>query len=444
MRRIVVLGLALSVCLGLMAPSVVASAPDNTGESVSGSYIVVLDAGHPSQVAQEHARSHQVEVAHVYRNALQGYAAQMSPRAAQAIANDPRVAHVEADQEVYTAHHACGHTGGPGGDPCDDDDGDDPGDQITPWGIARIGADQHSGTGNGVSVYVLDTGIDPTHSDLADNMGDGFASEGCRGGGCAASWDDDHGHGTHVAGTVGAADNGSGVVGVAPEVTLHSVKVLSGSGSGSTSGVIAGIDWVAGHNSGQARIANMSLGGSGSKTGTCTSSGFSGNDAYHEAICEATRDGVVFVVAAGNSGADAAGAVPAAFDDTVITVSATSCSLSGQDCAPGSDDWTSWSNWGNNSAGWTSNASAPVAIAAPGLSILSTQAGGGHTTMSGTSMSSPHAAGVAALQVASANPSGSYSAFSQTRQAILGAAESTSNWSNTSGNPHDEDFLAIP
>lgn len=196
-----------------------------------------------------------------------------------------------------------------------------------------------------------------------------------------------------------------------------------------------GVDWVAAEAQkyGKPVIANMSLGGSGSKTGTCTASGFSGSDSYHQSICNATRSGVVFAVAAGNDGADAAGAVPAAYDDAVVTVSATSSS----------DNWPSWSNWGDDAASWTVKLSAPVAIAAPGVSILSTRTGGGTTTMSGTSMASPHVAGALALLLKSNPQSANYSAFANLRAMLLSTAESTVGFSNTSGKPHDEDFLDV-
>ena len=99
-----------------------------------------------------------------------------------------------------------------------------PEEQVIPWGIARIGSTDNKG--NGVHVYVLDSGIDSNHPDLEGNIGTGWAGYPCKGKKCIYDWDDDNGHGTHVAGTIGAQDNDIGVVGVAPEVTLHSVKIL--------------------------------------------------------------------------------------------------------------------------------------------------------------------------------------------------------------------------
>lgn len=320
-----------------------------------------------------------------------------------------------------------------------------PSSQVAPWGIKRIGT--ASNTGYGIHVYIIDTGIDSDHPDLQANISTtGYAVETCKGGGCNYAWDDDHDHGTHVAGTVGAINNNIDVVGVAPEVILHAVKVLSKSGMGSRSGVIAGIDWVTQQTRDVVKVptvANMSLGGSGSKTGTCTDTGFTGTDSYHQAICNAKNVGVVFVVAAGNDGADAAGAVPAAYDDAVITVSATTCSFTNEECASGTDDWTSWSNWGNKEASWTAQVSAPVAIAAPGRSVLSTKRGGGTVSFSGTSMASPHGAGAAALFLKKNAQQNNGSAFANVRTGLLNTAEGTLGWTNTSGNTHKENFLRL-
>jgi subtilisin len=325
---------------------------------------------------------------------------------------------------------------------CSDDDEDDGGDgsdpQTLPWGVDRIDADNNTNTGGSSHVYVLDTGIDMDHPDLQANIGESVNCLNSSGGPpwsrtytCESGGDDDNGHGTHVAGTIAAIDNDIDVVGVAPEATLHAVKVLDKNGSGYTSSIIAGIDWVAGQVGGSAVAANMSLGGSGSKSGSCSDAGFTGSDSFHEAMCNATNAGVVFAVAAGNDGADAENTVPAAYDDAAMAVSATN----------DSDDWRSWSNWGDDAASWTGNDSAPVAIAAPGVDILSTWNDGGTRTISGTSMASPHVAGAIALHLHSNPQSPDYSAFENSRSTVLGTAEDSGGFSNTSGNPHAEDFL---
>jgi subtilisin len=394
--------------------------------------IVTLDvevSGSNGQFGREMAASvasqYGVQARHTYGTVFSGFAARVPEVVYNRMKNDPLIASIDYDAPVYVAAGNCPHCGGGGGD-----DGGGGSSQTLPWGIARVGAPT-SNTGAGIDIYIIDSGIDANHRDL--NVLGGFASESCKGGGCPTAWHDDNGHGTHVAGTAAALDNDVDVVGVAPGANLYAVKVLNNRGSGSRSGVIAGVDWVTQQviAKGKPAVANMSLGGSGSKTGTCTNSGFTGSDTYHQAICNSRNAGVVYVVAAGNSGADAAGAVPAAYDDAVITVSATNAN----------DDWTSWSNWGNQSAGWTSNNSAPVAIAAPGAAILSTKSGGGTESLSGTSMASPHVAGAAALALASSNQPADGRAFVNVRSILLNAAESTNGFSNTSGKPHDEDFL---
>lgn len=359
------------------------------------------------------ARQHGLAPIHTYGTALFGFTAAVPEGRLAALGNDPRVDFVDRDRPVQ----AYGET--------------------SPWGVSRIGAPLSDNTGAGIHVYVLDTGIDSDHPDLEANVGNGYAVETCKGPGsrCRFSWDDDHGHGSHVAGTVAARDNDIDVIGVAPEATLHAVKVLNSNGSGSWSGVVAGVDWTANETKslGAPTVANMSLGGSGSKTGTCSDSGFTGTDSLHAAICNAKNVGVVFAVAAGNSYADAANHVPAAYDDAVLTVSATKSS----------DDWPAWSNWGDDAAGWTAHDSAPVAIAAPGVSVLSTAMGGGTTTKSGTSMAAPHVAGAVALHLAVSTQGADPTAFANVRAGLLGADESTGTWSNTSGYSHDEGLLDV-
>lgn len=428
------------------APALSAS---KAGKAADGQYIVVLKdeyapGGYAANraAAADAAQGLGLSPVHTYGSALFGFAATIPEVRLNGLQRDPRVAYVEADGPVSLptpvkaqAPPWCGDN--PSHPACaGEDDGGDDGGQELPWGVDRIDADLNSKTGKGVHVYVIDTGIDADHADLQANIGNGHAVETCKGGQCIAAWDDDHGHGTHVAGTIGAIDNDIDVVGVAPEVILHAVKVLAKSGSGSRSGVIAGIDWVTGevasNGYGGKAVANMSLGGSGSKSGTCSDNGFTGSDSYHAAICNSAHAGVVYAVAAGNSGADAESFVPAAYDDAVITVSATNAN----------DEWESWSNWGDNPATWTSNVSAPVAIGAPGGNILSTKRNGGTTTMSGTSMASPHVAGSIALYLASGAQNADYSSFENARNGILSGAEDGGTFGHEDeSNPHEEDFV---
>ncbi|MBI5155680.1 S8 family peptidase [Candidatus Peregrinibacteria bacterium] len=269
--------------------------------------------------------------------------------------------------------------------------------QTLPTGINRTDAELNlTNKGSGIGVAVIDTGINLTHPDL----GSVISGANCVTKKRNASPNDDNGHGSHVAGTIAARDNGIGVVGVAPLSNLIAVKVLNAQGSGTWSSVICGIDWVTANAvKYNIKVANMSLGGGGSSDNNC---GNSNSDALHKAICRSTVAGVTYVVAAGNSGVNAALSVPAAYDDTVITVSALADSdgLSGglgAATAYGADDtFASFSNFGS-----------VVDIGAPGVNIYSTWKNGGYSTISGTSMASPHIAGAAALYVKS-NPGASW------------------------------------
>ena len=229
---------------------------------------------------------------------------------------------------------------------------------------------------------VIDTGVDLDHPDLNVNRA---KAKNCA---LALSADDDNGHGSHVSGTIGALDNGAGVVGMAPGARIWPVKVLNAAGVGFTSDIVCGIDYVTA-NASSIEVANMSLGGDGSDDGNC---GRTDGDAEHEAICASVAAGVTYVVAAGNDSADAATSAPAAYDE-VITVSA----LSDFNGLPGGgapstcradvdDTFADYSNYG-----------ADVDLIAPGTCILSTWMNGGYDTISGTSMASPHVAGGAAL-----------------------------------------------
>jgi hypothetical protein len=279
--------------------------------------------------------------------------------------------------------------------------------QTVPTGIQRIGAD-HSSVARidgvdervDVGIAIVDTGINQTHPDL-----------NVKGGACfvvtvffgvvvstCSSPEDDNGHGTHVAGTAAALDNDIGVVGVAPGARLYAVKVLNKNGSGPVSTVIKGIDWVT-QNAGtlKIKVANLSLGTSGSDDGNC---GRSNNDPLHTAICNSVAAGVTYVVAAGNSGADAKNTVPAAYPE-VITVSA----LADTDGKPGGFGPVS-TYGGDDTLATFSNYGPGVDLIAPGVSILSTYLNGGYATLNGTSMAAPHVTGAAALYLAQ-NPGAS-------------------------------------
>ena len=241
------------------------------------------------------------------------------------------------------------------------------------------------------NVAVIDSGVDLSHPDLNAVNG-----KNCIGSGTAR---DDNGHGTHVAGTIAARNNGSGVIGVAPGTKIYAVKVINAQGSGTDAQVICGIDWVTANAAALGiKVANMSLGGPGADDGNC---GKTNADALHRAICNSVAAGVTYVVAAGNSSEDFAADVPANYDET-LTVTAMADydglpgALGSPSCSDGvfdqDDSAASFSNF--TTAG---SADAAHTIAAPGVCIQSTWPGNRYQTISGTSMASPHMAGVVAL-----------------------------------------------
>ncbi len=375
MRRTagIVLGAAL---LATPATTALAAAPPSgEGEPGAQPYIVTLveDADSRS-VAEEHRNRHGAEVGHIYGTALRGYAARMTADEVVRVRSDDRVVGVSADRTVSTFA------------------------QSTPTGVDRVDAEQ-SPTANidgtddrvDVDVAVIDTGVDLDHPDL--NVYEAGAKNCSTG----RSADDGNGHGTHVAGTVGALDNDSGVVGVAPGARVWPVRVLDNRGSGRWSDIICGIDYVTQH-ADEIEVANMSLGGAGTDDGNC---GNTNDDAMHQAICNSVAAGVTYAVAAGNDYADASGSVPAAYDE-VITVSA----LADFDGQPGGEAASTCREDGDDTFADFSNYGADVDLIAPGVCIESTWTKGGYDTISGTSMASPHVAGGAALY-ATNNPGAS-------------------------------------
>ena len=287
------------------------------------------------------------EIIHTYGHTLHGFAAKLNKQQLEVLKKDKRVKRIEQDQLVTLAKPSW--AGGGGNDPV--------AEQATPWGITRVngGAD-----GTGKTAWVIDSGIDLDHPDL--NV-DEARSRSFLGGKDANDPDDANGHGTHVAGTIAAIDNDEGVIGVAAGATVISVRVLNRRGSGSFSGVIAGVEYV-GANGEAGDVANMSLGGGASQ-------------ALDDAVLAASNP-VIFCLAAGNESDDANNHSPArANGPNIVTVSASTSS----------DNFASYSNYGNPPVDWC----------APGSGIESTWKNGGYNTISGTSMATPHVAGVLLL-----------------------------------------------
>ncbi len=363
-------------------------------------YIVVLKdrAGQPAAVASDHAERFGAEVKSVYGSALKGYAARIPEGRLAAVRQDPQVAYVEADGIVRAQR------------------------QEIPTGVRRVFADENPELGiNGrddtrvdADIAVLDGGVDGTHPDLhlvgrTDcTYGDllksleSDTSQAC----LDHAGYDDQGHGTHVAGTAAALDNGRGVVGVAPGARLWSVKVLSNN-IGLMSWVIAGVDWATARAE-VIDVVNMSLG--------CECE----QRALDEAISNSVARGVVYAVAAGNFGLDAENTSPANHPD-VITVS----SMADFDGEPGGigastclppefeqkDDYLAvFSNFGES-----------IEVSAPGVCIRSTSIRGRYEVLSGTSMASPHVAGAAAVLVSGSKKPSDKAGVEAIRQTIMEA-----------------------
>ena len=335
-----------------------AAAADVGGGGGRHPYVVVLRSSVEAVPTVTNALERQLgfETAFRYSSALKGFAANLT---------DEQLARLQANSDVAyatpdTAFTATGMTPLGSG-------------ETVPAGIRRVGAATTSQvhTSSGVGIAVLDTGVDLTNGDL-----NAVTAVNCIKSGASAQ--DDNGHGTNVAGTIAAADQGVGVVGVAPAARLYAVKVLDKTGSGTLSQILCGINWVAGHaGTLNIKVANMSLAGAGVNDNNC---GKTNKDAEHQAICSATAAGVTFVVSAGNNAKSFANYVPAAYPE-VLTVSA----MTDTDGVPGGlggtascdshqtdDRYATYSNYASS----TSPADQAHLVAAPGTCVLSDGLGG--------------------------------------------------------------------
>ncbi|HEX6044565.1 MAG TPA: S8 family peptidase [Pyrinomonadaceae bacterium] len=381
---------ALVVLTGLCA-TIFLSAPVRTqakkdklrksANKIENRYIVVLDddvVGEKGMfsiapyIASELANTHGGKLKEVYQNALNGFAVEMTEAEAERLSLDFRVAYVEEDSTVTA----------------------DVTQSNPPWGLDRIdqrsrplsGTYTYNFTGAGVRAYVIDTGIRTSHNEFGGRAAVSFDAFGGNGQDC-------NGHGTHVAGTIGGA-----TYGVAKGVQLRAVRVLNCSGSGTTSGVIAGVDWVR-QNFQAPAVANMSLGGGASS-------------ALDTAVNNVSNAGVAIAVAAGNSNTNACNSSPARAANAITVGSTTT-----------TDARSSFSNFGTC-----------LDLFAPGSGILSAwfSSNTATATLSGTSMASPHVAGVAALYK-QANPSASAATV---RNAIVNGATTNVVTSAGTGSPN--------
>ncbi|SDH88538.1 S8 family peptidase [Nonomuraea jiangxiensis] len=344
----------------------------------------------------------------VYEHAFKGYTARLTPAAAEELRKTPNVLSVEPDAVVSAFP------------------------QTVPTGIRRIFAppnpnldiDSTDDVRINVDVAVVDTGVDNTHPDL--NV---VARANCVTGVCVNnSGVDDNGHGSHVAGTVGALDNSIGPVGVAPGARIHGVKVLNAAGSGSLAGIAAGINWVVARAS-TIEVINLSLGCAG-----CSSSAIS------NAITNAVNAGIVVVVAAGNSNANTSTFFPANHPD-VVTVSA----LTDNDGLPGGAGGNVLSCRSerdqDDTSAFYSNYGSTVEITAPGTCIYSTYMNGGYATISGTSMASPHVAGAAGVLTAGTRKPTTRAGSLAVRSTLI--ATGNFNWTDESGDGVKEPLLDV-
>jgi len=393
---------------------------------IPGRYIVVFRnlVTNPSADAEMLHGKFGLQVGHIYENVFKGFSASIPEQALNGLRNHPLIDFIEPDITMYAS------------------------EQTIPTGVRRIAADKSAtadidGVDEGLDVdaAVIDTGIDQQHPELNVVGGVRFYLGMLT----DSKYDDDHGHGSHVAGIIAARDNGSGVVGVAPGARLYAVKVLNSRGSGYLSDIIKGLDWVRAR-ANVIEVINMSLGGQGSSS------------AYRTAIQNCVAAGIVVVVAAGNESMDVFGpdgkfgtsddVIPASYPEAA-TISAMADSDgqpggTGPTTSYGSDDsFASFSNFSRSVAPGNPVSSPGLAIdlILPGVNIYSCYKDMNYATMSGTSMASPHAAGLAALYIVEHGRAYTANDVYAIRQALINAgkaqnsAEGLANQNDPDQNP---------
>lgn len=387
-------------------------------------YIVVLkdDVTRPGDAAERLQGIFGIRPGHLYEHALKGFSAYIPEQALNGLQNHPLIDYIESDITVQAFA-----------------------EEEAPTGIRRIEANNNLSVVD-VDVAILDTGIDEDHPDLNVVGGQRFYTVSLgppknRGSFSDENFDDDNGHGSHVAGTIGAKNQGAGIVGVAPGARLWAVKVLDSGGSGSMSDIIAGLDWVTARS--DIEVVNMSLGGQGQV------------ESFRTAVQNCVASGVVVVVAAGNSGMDVYGNdgvfgtsddyIPAAYPEAA-TISA----FGDSDGLPGGtggltsygadDSFASFSNFSRSvtSDNPVTSTGAAIDLILPGVDIYSTYMNGGYRTLSGTSMAAPHAAGLAALYIATNGPASDADGVYAIRQALIDAGKTQgSDWGLANGGDPD-------
>ncbi len=404
------------------------------------------------QSVESFVRDNKIDASHLYNNVYYGFAAELTREQLEQMKNDPNVAGVYEDK-IYHLYDD------------DDDDEELTGNrtyrekrliadwpQISPQAPLESGSSTSQYKGKDQHVYVIDTGIDINQNDFKGRVGKSFAAETCHWAEdlslCPAPYSDDHSHGTHVAGTIAAGDNKINALGVAPEAVVHGIKVCTKAGRCPGSSILAGLNWAVSDmlSRGKPAVANLSLGGEAEQPpGSCSAEGYVGENAVAESYCNAALQGMVVVVAAGNSSDDAADYSPAGYNSTITVSSYTSYQPSSGEAV-----FTNFSNYGVGSNDWSDKDTGVVTIAAPGRKVLSLNRTHATTSMSGTSMASPAVAGAVALILEKFPQEMDYSAYLNVRQMLVDNAIAPSSYTNEPdkeggevNNPHNEGLLNV-